>query len=149
MKRFFTFMLVVCVLPACGCGNPKYVAVSGKVTLNNKPLANAMVTFQPVAKNGLDAQSFGSFATTDAEGNYTLEVSSPTPMKGAAVGKHVVRIGTKPSDAAKSDSDAAFATKKGGQFVDPIPARYNAETKLTIDVPLEGTTTANFDLTSP
>jgi hypothetical protein len=151
MKRLMIpLCLLISALAGCGDG-ARYVSVSGKVTMNQQPLANATVTFQPIASEGMDAKAFGSFALTDAEGNFTLEVSSPTPMKGAAVGKHIVRIGTKPSTINNTDSDAVNPGGKGAPklAIDPIPTRYNSESQLKFDVPAGGTTAANFDLTKP
>ena len=78
------------VAVAAGCGGEKLAPVSGVVTLDGAPLADASVTFQPVAQGGIDAGS-GSYAKTDAEGRYTLRTVTGD-RRGAVVGKHVVRI---------------------------------------------------------
>src|SRR5262249_4395663 len=74
-----------------GCGGgPKFVPVSGVVTLNNRPLANALVSFQPIAKEGSIIAGPGSQGKTNEKGEFTLTASTGEP--GAVVGKHEVRI---------------------------------------------------------
>ena len=154
MRRFAVWLLPAALAALGGCGGGAgYAPVSGHVKFNGKPAANVMVTFQPLAKAaGGDAGGVGSFATTDADGRYELEVMSEKPQKGALVGKHRVRIATPPpkGDGGAADSDAAAETgKKKKGFADPIPARYNVESTLDFDVPSGGTDKADFDLKSP
>ena len=58
---------------ACGCSktDPSLVPVTGTVTMNDQPLANATVTFIP--KGG--TPGFGGVGKTDAAGKYTLKGS--------------------------------------------------------------------------
>src|SRR6185369_5012383 len=71
----------------CGCGGYTNLGrVSGKVTLGGQPVADAVVTFSPVA---LGSPSVG---TTDDSGNYTLAYSSEG--RGAEIGEHMVTIST-------------------------------------------------------
>src|ERR1700730_12691428 len=79
--------------PVLGCGEaaPKIVPVSGVVTLNGKPLANATVTFAPIAKEGeSNAAGDGSIGKTHANGEYPLPTSRGGA--GALVAKHRVRV---------------------------------------------------------
>jgi hypothetical protein len=133
-------------LVLCGCGeSARYVPVSGTVYLDDQPLANAMVTFQPMAPEGqIETAGVGSYAMTDQNGRYTLKVASEQPRDGALVGKHRVRIATPPNKKANTDSDSALGS--GNELVDPIPARYNSESTLTFDVPPGGTQQADFRL---
>jgi hypothetical protein len=130
---------------AAGCGGTKNAPVSGKVTLNGQPLANAMVTFQPIAKEGSVEAGPGSSGTTDAEGRFSLKMA--TGASGAVVGKHRVMISqivnkTDPSDDARP--------KRGGPpQMEKLPARYNSESQETFDVPSGGTDKADFALKSP
>src|SRR4051812_41309923 len=57
----------------CGCGqtDPSLVAVSGTATINDRPLANATVTFIP--KDG--TPGFGGVGKTDTAGKYKLRGS--------------------------------------------------------------------------
>jgi hypothetical protein len=126
-----------------GCGRQPYelAPVSGRVTLNQKPLAKAWVYFAPMASKGTKAPGPTSHGQTDADGRFTLSVDGEHP--GAVVGKHRVFISTRDSGAADQPDAGINVTKE------LVPDRYNQETTLTHDVPPGGSTTANFDLTSP
>lgn len=127
-----------------GCARgPEYAPVSGRVTLDGKPLAGASVVFQPVAVAGFDAGGFGSSGKTDADGRYTLRVAGPTDRDGAFLGKHRVSVTTRTTESAPG-SDEITPTKGG----EKVPAKYNTQTQLTFDVPASGTTTADFELKS-
>ncbi len=75
-----TFLLV-------GCGDSTgTIPVTGTVTLDDKPLPDALVTFHPEG----DTAGLGGTARTDAEGKYTL-----TPAKGSGglpAGDYVVVV---------------------------------------------------------
>src|SRR5437868_4294739 len=81
---------LACVVLAAGCnreGLPKLAPVSGVVTLDGKPVSDALVTF--------DASKPGeppSQARTDASGTYELYYSRG--HKGATIGEHEVHIST-------------------------------------------------------
>jgi hypothetical protein len=126
---------------ALGCASEKYAPVSGKVTLNGQPLANAVVSFQPIAPEGkLDAGP-GSTGKTNDKGEYTLQ--SMKGINGAMVGQHRVNISTQ--SATEGDLDG-----RGRQRVaELIPDRYNRMTQLTFDVRPGGTKEADFALQSP
>jgi hypothetical protein len=131
---------------AVGCSSEPYktASVSGRVTLNGKPVGKVAVMFQPVATEATYNPGPGSYGITDAEGRYTLKlIGKESP--GAVVGKHKVRIEayTEPGD---PNDDRPRRIKPHVQ----IPARYNQiDPKLEFDVPAGGTTSADFQLTSP
>jgi len=129
---------------APGCGEAQKIApVSGVVTLNGKPLAGATVTFSPIAVPGSIDAGDSSIGKTNAQGEYTLTTSRS--VAGAMVGKHRVRISLLTQQ--RGDSDAR--PPRGGWPVrEVVPARYNGETTLTIDV-VPGTNKADFPLTAP
>jgi hypothetical protein len=132
------------LLPAVGCDSKaKFVPVSGKVTLDGKPLANATVSFQPVAKPGAVDAGAGSTGKTNVNGEFTLMAA--TGQKGAIVGKHRVMI-TKVEEQVGTGDERP--PRGGWPQQDQVPARYNTESKETFDVPSGGTTTASFVLTS-
>jgi hypothetical protein len=122
---------------ALGCGSDQIVPVSGRVTLNDQPLRNAAVTFQPVAAAGNNPGP-GSGGFTDEDGRYTLKViGSGTP--GALVGKHKVQITLVPPDSNPAD-DRPKRFKR-------LPAKYSGKgTLLEFAVPAGGTDSANFAL---
>jgi hypothetical protein len=110
------------------------------VTLDDKPLANATVVFQPDSKDKNPGP--GSAGKTDAQGQFVLQVMTGN-AKGAIVGKHKVSItayeGGK--EVPSSGSDAVFRKAL-------VPLKYNAQTELTFEVPSGGSTQADFDLKS-
>src|SRR5437763_10484127 len=72
-------------LLATGCSDqPQLVPVSGKLTLNGKPLGNVKVDFHPDPDKG--TRGPGSTGTTDANGNFTLTFAPDKP--GAIAGFH-------------------------------------------------------------
>ena len=126
------------VLPLLGCGGNKVVPVSGKVTLNGKPLANATVTFQPATKDKREAGPASAGLTND-QGEYTLKLAGKN-TSGAVVGEHKVSISALQGPAPSSADDNPKPR------VDLVPERYNTQTELKFQVPPGGTDKANFDL---
>lgn len=131
------------VIAGCGPKTVRVAKVTGRVTLDGKPLPKASVTFVPMASKenlnpGPTAQGM-----TDAEGRYQLSVDVSTP--GAVVGKCRIYITTILSDPAIDERDAGGPVRK---VRDKVPAKYNMGTELEFDVPPGGTAEANFDLTS-
>jgi len=76
-----------------GCSNEPYQVgqVSGRITVDGKPVENAGVMFQPVVRNGNINPGPGSYGITDADGRYTLKLVG-VERNGAAVGLHKVRV---------------------------------------------------------
>lgn len=122
--------LVLTVFVA-GCGKPAadlpdLAPVTGTVTMNGEPLANASVEF--ISANGQVASG-----TTDAGGKYELVYVGGN--KGAELGENTVRITT------VLDAPAPPGYK------DPIPAKYNESSELKVKVE-PGTNTHDFALES-
>jgi hypothetical protein len=132
--RLFVGLAAGLVLLAAGCGRPSHLPdlgyVSGTVTLDGRPFAQANVAFEP-------GQGRPSLGTTDAQGRYTLEFAGG--YKGAVLGRHTVRIGT----------EGYFPSADGGvEFVaESVPAAYNTQSTLAADVQ-PGQNTFDFDLSS-
>jgi len=125
-----------------GCGGPSLGRVSGKVTLDGKPLADATVGFYPLGANA-DITSSGK---TDGNGDYSLKTVM-TNQTGAVVGKHRVSISVEPDLTGTTDLPA----DKLGKVARPpkIPPRYQGtQSELTCEVPSGGKTDANFELKS-
>ena len=123
-------------LSACGGGSdtPPLGTVTGVVTLDDKPLADAEVTFQP-------EKGRPSLGKTDSEGNYTLVYTASD--NGALIGPHKVLITT---------AVEAFSDESGGgndREARPgiLPPKYNAQTTLTAQVK-PGANTIDFPLKS-
>jgi hypothetical protein len=133
MRIQFLVVGAALALAAVGCGGVTYAPVSGRVTLDDAPLANANVVFEPVSSEKNPGPA--SIGTTDAQGNYSLQLMQGQNL-GARVGKHKVSI-----VAYEGGSEMGFRKLL-------VPERYNSKTILTFEVPEEGTTTANFALKS-
>ena len=118
-----------------GCGSSYQLAdVSGRVTMDGEPLADATVSF-------VHSDGPSSFGKADADGRYTLQTVADGEH-GALVGTHVVRVNV--SDGGDAESDELTTPVKGTL----IPARYNTESTLTFEVTSAGSSEANFELTS-
>jgi len=122
-------VLLTLALGACGPEGPDIGKVTGTVTLDTQPLANAGIVFQPV-------EGRPSYGMTDSAGQFTLEYTEG--VAGALVGHHTVIIRT-----------AFWGDYPGDPKATPekLPKKYHDETELSADVK-SGTNTINFDLTS-
>jgi len=127
---------------AAGCGGPNVVPVSGRVTLDGKPVSGVHVGFQPVASAGNKNPGGGSYAITDADGRFTLRLVEGGGS-GAVVGKHRVEITTRTEADNVTDSRV-----KGPDPKTVVPAKYNRNSDLTFEVPAGGTDKADFPLSS-
>lgn len=131
----FALPLLFCLV---GCGDP-LVPVSGKVTLDDKPLANASVVFEPISTSGKAGVS--SHGKTDTNGEFSLS-SATSDTKGAVVGKHRIRITAFDKDAPASNADSSKVPKQ------LVPEKYNSKSEEFFEVPAGGTKDANFNLKS-
>lgn len=132
-----------------GCGGDDRVApVTGVVTLDDQPIANASVTFMP-AEGGRPA-----FGVTDADGKY--ELTTFQEADGALIGSHIVTIVA--VDEKVNDKAVAAAEEHGSlsEFMHPqakqkwiIPERYSAQdtSGLSHDVERGKLNRADFPLT--
>jgi len=150
MSRFaWTTACVLALLLLAGCGSkgPRLASVKGKVTLDGQPLANAIVTFTPVAGGP------ASTGVTNSNGEYELACQLG---KGAVVGQHKVSVRSQPPTqtgaGAVSSDDPSY--QYGGEdssrapvFQEKIPAKYNTNTTLVREVK-PGSNEINLDLTT-
>ena len=140
MRPLRVLLLLLPLLAGCGGLGYKTASVSGRVTLNGEPLANAAVLFQPVAPEGNDNPGPGSAGVTDSEGRYTLTLTGED-ARGAVVGKHKVRITLFQKDDSSDDRPKLYKQ---------IPPKYyGRDTPLEYVVPAAGSASADFQLTSP
>jgi hypothetical protein len=133
---------VVLSLWVAGCGGRggyKLAPVSGKVTLNGAPLADATVEFVPVTGEKDDPLP-SSVGTTGEDGRYSLVLANRDKTPGGVVGKHTVIITLGGKGGAKEGRPT---------FHKQLPERYNRKTELECVVPEDGREDANFDLKSP
>ena len=145
--RAIVLLLPLVAVVVFGCGKdtnlPDLLATGGTVTLDGKPLADAVVMFRPVGST----RGTESYGRTDAAGHYTL--TSRHLGEGTPVGEYRVTV----SKLAMPDGSALPSDKDFDPMTTPVkellPAYYsNRElTKLTATVP-EGGGEINFELSS-
>jgi hypothetical protein len=135
--RPFAALIACGSLIAClGCGGASKVPVEGRVTLDGKPLVDAAVSLTQL--RATDPGPF--FATTDAEGRFTLGTAVDVGG-GAAPGEYRLTITTVKMTGSGMETDPPPTQKE------VVPPNFvNGMQKFT--VPAEGTTEANFDLHS-
>lgn len=133
--KLLSLVLCACVAFAVvGCGSGSEFAgqtgeVTGTITLDGVPLADAEVTFNPTA----DDAGGSSSGTTDSEGKYELYILAEE--KGAWLGEHEVLISKETSDEATEET------------VQVVPPHYNERTELSATVE-EGDNVCDFALES-
>jgi hypothetical protein len=118
------FVLLALSLAGCGKTSPELAPVTGRITLDGKPLEKADIVFQP------DGSKPPSSGRANAGGRY--ELAYKRGVMGGTVGSNTVRITISPDVVANPPS---------------IPARYNTESELTSEVK-SGQNEFNFDLTT-
>ncbi len=138
-RRTILFLAPLLFTLLAGCGSSKTAPVSGRVTLNGKPLAKASVTFAPVGGTSAEEPGPSSAAITDSDGRYTLRLIGQDG-RGAVIGKHKVRIALQ-EEVDESDDNPSKLKQ--------LPLKYNGQTTLEFDVPAGGTESADFDLKVP
>jgi len=143
-----TMQLIACLVACtmCGsCGSKFPVApVSGTVTYQGTPLADATVTTQPIAIDSVNPGP-GSFGKTDAQGHYELELVKPA-KKGAIIGDHRVMISC-PTDSPADSTPPPFGDDPNAnrQVGRRWPATFS-DGSLRLNVPPQGRTDADFHL---
>jgi hypothetical protein len=128
-------------------GPPKLVPVTGKITHEGKPLAGAIVQFNPTGPIG----NLLSIGETDENGKYEL---SHMNFPGCAPGGYKVAVSLtlttqgKPVTIAQQSALSPSPATIGAKEV--IPAKYSSlgQTTMTATVPEQGGT-FDFDLTGP
>jgi hypothetical protein len=78
-----------CLLAGCGsAGGPALTPVTGTVTLDDKPLAGALVRFMPQG----NTKGNGGSARTDAAGKYEIVAHAMSERKGLLPGDYKVMV---------------------------------------------------------
>jgi hypothetical protein len=117
--------LLLTVFAGCGQNGADVAPVSGRVTLDGRPLASADVAFQP------DGAQRASSGRTDADGRYQLMFKRGQP--GALVGEHTVRISI---------------SRELVRNPPHIPARYDTQSELRREVKADDENVFDFELAS-
>ena len=132
------FVAAAC-LATSGCGQkeeiPELVSVTGKVTFQGQPLANASISFFPADEDKESTSVVRPHAQTDEQGEY--ELSWNTENGGAPPGKYQVAITAfKPNDDEEVQPESL------------IPKKYNSPktSGLIADVREDGENVFNYDL---
>lgn len=145
------FLVTTLALLNTGCGGgtrPKLGTVSGRITLDGKPVDGAHIEFTPV----LDGRP--SAGTSDSSGSYILSYKGS--VKGARIGEHDVTMTTfreelnvveptgdeEPTD----NTDREDSIKIIPGRAEEIPEKYARE-KIRVTVE-PGSNTINLELTS-
>jgi hypothetical protein len=139
-----TFAMLLAAL-GCGGGGPNYktAPVSGRVTLDGQPLANAEVYFFPTAEDTRKHEANKAIphahAQTDDQGNYKLKaVIDGRAVDGGIVGENRVTVSLNERNMEKQ-------VLKSGLPRELVPAEYNTNSTLKVTIPPEGKT-ENFEL---
>jgi hypothetical protein len=134
----FRLPLGLALLLAFGCGQGIRLApVSGRVTMDGKPLADANIVFDPKnVEPGKDILLTFS-GKADDDGHYKL--FDKDGHEGAAEGVYTVSI-------SQREDFAKMATPHRPREL--VPAKYNRNTTLEFTVPPAGTDKADFELKS-
>jgi len=149
VRRFFLAMSAALLLTGCGEGTgPDTAPVAGKVTIGGQPVAGVEVHFLNTAHPNHNA-----LGVTDGEGDFKI-------VQGAVVGANTVYFSKIEGDGLVADPEAgmdagqmeaaAAASNRRAAKVGPrqvVPEEYaSAASKLTFEVPADGSTSASFDL---
>ncbi|MBR4976394.1 MAG: carboxypeptidase regulatory-like domain-containing protein, partial [Thermoguttaceae bacterium] len=137
-------LAMLAVLPACSKAI-KTEGVTGVITYNGEPLADATVKFIPTDATG--SQSYGK---TNEKGEYKLQTLLGAADAGTTPGDYVVTV-----DCVDEVETGRMKKNDDGEDVPEteeiqlVPARYlnGATSGLTATV-VKGSNTFNFDLTS-
>jgi hypothetical protein len=129
---------ILIVLTCVGCNRGAKLdlqAVSGKVSLQSRPLVNGTIMFAPAANDGLAGGS------AIADGKYSIP-----KQKGLPPGKYKVQI----SSADQRGVAPVAANHAPGNESPPlqelVPEKYNSKSELSVEVKSGGGNTFNFDL---
>src|SRR5262245_31792909 len=117
-RRLVCWIAVGLLLPLCAvsCNRekvPRLGSVTGTVTMDGQPVANATVIF-----DGANAGEPAAFGRTDSSGKYELYYSRG--HKGTTIGEHVVHISTYDET---GDDDKRQVQKE------TIPTQYNMKSE--------------------
>lgn len=95
MTRGFQSLITVLLLAISGCGRSDFqtAQVTGRVVCEGKPVADAMVYFEPLGSGSNALAGKQGFSYTDAEGKFEISTYEPGGKDGAVIGKHRVRVG--------------------------------------------------------
>ena len=140
--RLCLLAAVLLAAALAGCSDAKFVPVSGVVTVDGKPYGKAAVSFQPMGDKDNPNPGRGSSAYTDESCKFVLKSDE---KDGAVVGKHRVRITTRP-DALQGEVGVGSPDGTPANMPrNALPLEWRDPGK-EFEVPPGGTDKANFDI---
>ena len=139
--RVYALVLAACWLSGCGGATDDLprVAVSGRVTLDGKPLDTASISFQP---DGQDNKSPVAVGGSVMAGSYSIaKAEGPTP------GKYRVSIDSSGDSGTPPPGEAPGAPPRAVTKA-LVPDKYNTKSTLTAEITPGSANTINFELTT-
>lgn len=150
-----TSLLLIFAAVVAGCGGSSYPPVSGKVTMDGKPVPSVTVVFTPVGSASVQAPGPYSVGTTDEQGDFTLQTRHGDG--GAVPGTHRVGIEYRDKEElselkfelSEADEESKPAIEKQ---INELKAMFKSRVRVPanvvykFDVPKDGTSSANFEL---
>ena len=129
MKKLYclcTLLMCFALVSGCGQKNPfGTVKVTGKVLVDNSPMGQVTVSFQPASGNGMTAVGL-----TDNEGNFVLTTGGAPFGSGAVPGEYNVTFSkTEVPEKYKTSSPEEFMEKFGIMEIPyeyPVPKKFNS-----------------------
>ena len=154
-STYRTSPVLILVAVVAGCSQSSYPPVSGKVTMDGKPVPSVMVVFTPVGSAASPNPGPYSKGVTDAQGTFTLRTRHDDG--GAVAGPH--RVGIEYANR-EAMSDLKFNLREADneekpaiqKQIDELKASFKSRIKVPanviyeFEVPEEGTSEANFEL---
>ena len=139
-RSLATWSVIAAAMFLGGCSRPQPVhPVSGRVTLDGKPLRDAQISFRP--ERGPEA-----FASLDGDGRYRL--STRAAGDGAVAGEHIVTLAEVTGGLALEPGEPPRLEKPPADAM-PLPERYlQAETSGLRATVVPGINTFDFKLSS-
>lgn len=162
MKHFTNLVaafVATATLTLAGCGGSSTAPVSGKVTMDGKPVEGIRLVFSPVLVDANTDPGPWSTGVTNSQGEYQLQTRHKED--GATVGQHIVTFVYDDADnvdslrerlrEAKGDGDKAEVDKIK-KSIEDFKARqkerpkFSKDSKKQFEVTAGGTSDANFEL---
>jgi hypothetical protein len=153
MKMFRIFLISAIILNLfflTGCNQSSVIktdVVTGKITLDGQPLANAYVNFTPQSGGGNAA-----YGMTDKDGVYKLQTSQGQANAGTTPGEYLVTIHKSVSEPTgkkiKDEETGELVDESKSRELVPDIYRNPKKSKLSAVVVAGQTNTFDFDLKS-
>jgi hypothetical protein len=129
-RRIGTAVLACALVTLVGCGGLRVVPVTGKVMLGDKPLAGAVVSFNPDQAKG-NTHRVSSTGRIDKDGHYEIYTDDGSKVrKGAPPGWYKVTLMTGLPGAPALEIDGKYLDMEKTPFSvevveDPKPSAYD------------------------